>query len=108
MLGLVILAVVSGVVAGAATGAGVSVGEIGLILGKAVGFLVGALLLGRVVSRPVFRLASNLQARGVLLAVSLSFCFSLAWLADAIGLAYVDPTGDGGCDAVFQATLHAH
>jgi Kef-type K+ transport system membrane component KefB len=35
----------------------------------------------------LFSLASRLQASGVLLAVGLAFCFVVAWLADAIGLA---------------------
>lgn len=89
VLGLVILAVVTGVVAGASTGASVSPADVGLIIGKALAFLVGALVIGRLVSRPLYALASNLQSRGVLLALSLSFCFLLAWLADAIGLASI-------------------
>ena len=37
--------------------------------------------------RSLFSLASRLNAGGVLLAVGLAGCFTLAWLADAIGLA---------------------
>src|SRR6185503_2063762 len=38
-------------------------------------------------SKRLFLLASRLNAGGVLLAVGLAVCFTLAWLADAIGLA---------------------
>jgi len=45
VLGLVILAVVTGVIAAADRGTALSYAEIGLVLGKAVAFLFGALLL---------------------------------------------------------------
>jgi Kef-type K+ transport system membrane component KefB len=87
VLGLVILAVVTGVIAAADRGGTLSAGDVGLTLGKAGGFLVGALVLGALVSRRLFSVASRLRARGVLLALGLSFCFLLSWLAGAIGLA---------------------
>ncbi|MEW5847226.1 MAG: cation:proton antiporter [Myxococcota bacterium] len=87
VLGLIILAVVSGIISAAATGGALSYGEILVTLVKATGFLVGALVLGVVISPRLFRLASHLRARGVLLAVGLSFCFLLSWLASVIGLA---------------------
>jgi Kef-type K+ transport system membrane component KefB len=59
------------------------------VLGKAVGFLFGSLVLGVYLSPRLFRLASKLDASGVLLAVGLGFCFLLAWLADKVGLAPV-------------------
>jgi Kef-type K+ transport system membrane component KefB len=49
--------------------------------------LFGSLFIGMNISPKIFALASRLRARGVLLAVGLSFCFLLAWLASAIGLA---------------------
>lgn len=64
-----------------------SYGAITWILVKALGFLVGALALGQKLSPHLFRIASRLRARGVLLAVGLAFCFLLSWLASAIGLA---------------------
>jgi len=54
---------------------------------KASGFLFGALVLGVYLSPRLFAFASRLDAGGVLLAVGLAMCFTLAWLADAIGLA---------------------
>lgn len=87
VLGLVILAVVTGAIAAADRGGGLSYAEVGLMLGKAALFLVGSLLLGVYFSPKLFSLVSKLRARGVLLAVGLAFCFFLAWLASAIGLA---------------------
>jgi Kef-type K+ transport system membrane component KefB len=85
--GLVILAVVGGIVAAANRGTALSYGAIGLVLAKATLFLVGALGLGVYLSKRLFSIASRLNAGGVLLALGLAFCFVLAWLADAIGLA---------------------
>ena len=87
VLGLVILAVVTGVIAAADRGGGMPAGEVLWILGKAAGFLIGSLLLGVLLSRKLFSLASRLRARGVLLGVGLCFCFVLSWLANLIGLA---------------------
>ena len=85
--GLVLLAVVTGIIAAADRGGVLSYGAIALVVFKASAFLVGALVLGMRVSPHLFSFASRLQASGVLLAVGLGFCFVLAWLADAIGLA---------------------
>jgi Kef-type K+ transport system membrane component KefB len=87
VLGLVILAVVAAVISAADTGLAFSTAQIGLILGKAILFLVGALVLGVSLSPGVFRFASRLQGRGVLLAVALAFCFGLSWIAAQVGLA---------------------
>jgi Kef-type K+ transport system membrane component KefB len=85
--GLVILAVVTGIIAAANQGAGLSYGAIGLVVAKATAFLVGALVLGAYIAPRVFATASRLSASGVLLSVGLAFCFFLAWLSSAIGLA---------------------
>ena len=85
--GLVILAVVSGILAAANQGSTLSYTGIGVVILKASAFLVGAIALGMHLSPRVFALASRLNASGVLIAVGLSFCFVLAWLADLIGLA---------------------
>jgi Na+:H+ antiporter len=87
--GLVILAVVTGIIAAANQGIAMSYGAIGGVVAKAALFLAGALVLGVYLSRPLFRLASKLQAGGVLLATGLAFCFVLAWGASAIGLAAI-------------------
>lgn len=87
VFGLVILGVVTGVITAAELGGTLSGSEITLMLGKAAGFLIGSLVLGVYLSPTLFSVASKLRARGVLLAVGLSFCFFLSWLANAIGLA---------------------
>lgn len=87
VLGLVILAVVTGVIAAADRGSSLSYAAIAAMVGKAAGFLVGSLALGVRFSPRLFALAAKLKAHGVLLATGLGFCFLLSWLADAIGLA---------------------
>ena len=87
VLGLVILAVVTGIVAAADAGQEISYGAIGLTLGKAMAFLFAALGIGVFLSPRLLALASKLEVPGALLAFGLSFCFALAWAAHAIGLA---------------------
>lgn len=87
VLGLVSLAVVTGAIAAADRGGSVSVVEIGSVVFKATAFLVGSLVIGAKLSPRLFQIAARLRAREVLLAVGLSFCFLLAWVADKIGLA---------------------
>lgn len=89
VLGLVVLAAVTGVIAAADAGARMSVGAIGGIAGKAGVFLVGSLVLGVWLSPRLFHFASTLRSRGVLLAVGLAFCLLLAYLASAFGLAAI-------------------
>lgn len=89
VLGLVILAVVSGVIQAANTGAELSLGATGLIVGKAALFLFGAIALGVMISPRLFRLAARLRGRDVLLATALVFCFGLSYLAAAVGLAAI-------------------
>lgn len=87
VLGLVILAVVTGVIAAADKGGSMNYAEIGLIFGKAAAFLVGSLVIGVKLSPRLFNIASRLQGRGVLLAGGLTVCFVFSWLASLIGLA---------------------
>lgn len=106
ILGLVVLAVVTGAVGAAATGGpGVSFGAIAWILVSAILFLgitaaVGIRLLPRLI-----RSVSGWAGAEVLLALNLSLCFILAYLAEVIGLADIigafaagimlDPFGKG-------------
>lgn len=87
VLGLVILAAVSGVIAAADQGTSLSYASIGMILLKAGAFLFLSIVLGVLFSARLFKLASRLRTRNVLLALGLSFCFCLSWLAGFIGLA---------------------
>jgi Kef-type K+ transport system membrane component KefB len=86
-MGLVILAVVGGAITAAASGQALSYGSVLMILAKATLFLVGALVVGVRLSPLMFRLASRLEAKGVLLALALSWCFLLSWIASVIELA---------------------
>jgi Kef-type K+ transport system membrane component KefB len=87
VLGLLILAVVAGAIKAAGTGAVLSLQDIALIAGKSVAFLVGALVVGHYFVPRVFHKAGRFESRGVLLSLSLAFCFLLAWAAALVGLA---------------------
>lgn len=87
VLGLVILAVVTGVIAAASTGSALSTWDVSRTLLLAFGFLGGAVALGTWLSPGVFRAAFRLRSPGVLLAISLAFCFALSYAANLIGLA---------------------
>jgi Kef-type K+ transport system membrane component KefB len=88
VMGLVVLAAVSGIITAADKGdAGVSALSIGIIIFKAIAFLVGAIWIGSRLSRAMFGLASKLKVHGMLLATSIAFCFFLAFLASQIELA---------------------
>jgi len=87
VLGLVVLAVVSGAIATASSRGGLSIGAVGLLLGKACLFLGGALALGGRLSLTVFRIGSRFRTRGALLAHGLAFCFFLSWISGLVGLA---------------------
>ncbi len=87
--GLVILAVVGGVITAANQGGGLSYAAVGIILAKALLFLGGALVLGVALSPRLFALAGRLRGSGLLLTTALVFCFILAYLASAVGLAAI-------------------
>lgn len=87
VLGLVILAVVTGIIAAADQGGTMNFIDIGFIFGKSAAFLVGSLVIGVWLSPRLFTVASRLQVRGVLLAAGLAVCFVFSWLASIIGLA---------------------
>jgi Kef-type K+ transport system membrane component KefB len=56
---------------------------------KSALFLGAAMALGPWVSRRLYRVASYLQIKGMLLALSLAFCFAFSALAGIIGLAAI-------------------
>ncbi len=85
VMGLLVLAVIVGLVSGGpSSGTGV---RIALVTAKAVAFLVGALVLGRWLAPMLFRSASRLRGKGVMLTSALVTCFALAWTANVAGLA---------------------
>lgn len=77
VVGLIILAVVSGVAAGAS----VSIAGVGVNIAVSVGFIVAALLLGGLLAPPLFRIIARLETSGALGLLALGFAFLLAWLA---------------------------
>jgi Kef-type K+ transport system membrane component KefB len=87
VLGLVVLAIIAGVIRAAAVGETLDPAGIALIVAKALVFLVAAIAIGSYLSPRVFRHALALNAKGVVLALSLGFCFGLSWLAGLAGLA---------------------
>jgi len=87
VLGLVVLAVVVGAAEASQAGGTLSVGGVLGVVAKAAAFLIGALLAGVLFARRMIRAAAHLKGPGALLAVGLGWCFLLAWLAHAIGLA---------------------
>jgi Kef-type K+ transport system membrane component KefB len=87
VLGLLILAVVSGAIEAAHAGTTLSLAGVALIAVKAVVFLIVAVAAGRYLAPPLFQRASRWEVRGLLLALAISFCFLLAWAAALVGLA---------------------
>jgi Na+:H+ antiporter len=85
ILGLIILAVVTGV---AQTGS-VSLGAVGLLAAKAVVFLVAAVLVGVRLAPTLVGWVGRLRARGTLIVYSVVFAVALAAVADLIGLATI-------------------
>lgn len=87
VLGLLILAVVAGAIRAQMAGTVLSIMSVVLIALKSILFLSGAILAGRYLVPHIFRRAERLEAGGVLLTISVAFCFLLAWLAAIVGLA---------------------
>lgn len=87
VLGLMVLAVVSGAIAAAASGGAIGWASLGVVMIKAVAFLVGALVIGSFLSPRVFRSALALRSTGVVQSLALGFCFALSYLAARAGMA---------------------
>lgn len=87
VMGLIVLASISGIILAAEGGSSPGIWPQVLIALKAVGFLAGSLLLGALLTPKIFSTAARLQGPGVLVGVSLAFCFFLSFLAGAAGLA---------------------
>ena len=87
VLGLLILAVIAGAIKASQTGASLALVGVAMIAVKAIFFLVGAIALGHYLVPRIFHRAGRLQGNGVLLALAVSFCFLLAWVASRVELA---------------------
>lgn len=89
VLGLIILAVVTGVITsvGSVGGGDISVASVAWIGAKAVGFLVISLLIGTRSAPTLFRFGARMRLEGMLVTLSLTFCFIMAYCANLFGLA---------------------
>jgi Kef-type K+ transport system membrane component KefB len=87
VMGLLILAVVSGAIQAASSGEGMSLLSFAIITTKALAFLVGAILIGHFVMPHFFKGAGRFKTSGMFLALSIAFCFVLAWVAALVELA---------------------
>jgi Kef-type K+ transport system membrane component KefB len=85
VLGLIILAVVTGI---AQTG-GVSPLGVGLLLAKALLFLLVAILLGIRLAPMLVRWIGRMRARGTLIVYSVVFAVALAAVAELVGMATI-------------------
>lgn len=87
IMGLIILAVITGIISAASGGQPAGSGQIFLIVAKAVGFVIAAIVIGHWMMPYVFKIGSKFKVSGILLTTSLLICFFLAYLASKIGLA---------------------
>lgn len=87
VLGLIILAVVAGIIVAAETGVPLEPLTLVQIAGIAIGFLVGAIFLGLMFVPRLMSLMAKLKTHGIMLISALLFCFVVAYLANAAGLA---------------------
>jgi len=87
VLGLLILAIVSGAIRAASTGGVLSVMDVGMIALKSLVFLIGAIVIGYFLMPRLLRGAGRFETRGVLLTFAIAVCLLLAWAAGEVGLA---------------------
>ncbi len=85
VLGLVILAIVSGLAAGSA----LSLFGIAMKFAVAVGFLVAAVIVGNFIAPRLFGFIDRLRVRGILLVSAVSFALLIAALAGLAGSALI-------------------
>ena len=91
ILGLVILAVVTGLIEASKQGvdAGISAVNVLTISAKAFGFLAVSIIIGILVSGKIFNFFHKLKVRGILLLSAIAFALFYAYLAHKAGLAAI-------------------
>jgi Kef-type K+ transport system membrane component KefB len=87
VLGLLLLGLVTATMARSKQEGALTPWTVVWLVTKTVGFLALAIVVGAKLSPILFRVTARLRTSGALLATALSFCFVLAWAANAIGLA---------------------
>jgi Kef-type K+ transport system membrane component KefB len=115
VLGLIVLAIVTGIASAAAGGAALSGAAIVGILLRAILFLGLTVTLGHFLSSPIVRVAARTGHPEVMLVLGLALCFTLAFVAEQVGLADIigafaaglllDPYGRGVRTREEDATL---
>jgi Kef-type K+ transport system membrane component KefB len=115
VLGLIVLAVVTGIAAAAAGGAALSSTALAGILLRAILFLGLTIALGHFLSSPIVRAAARTGHPEIMLVLGLALCFALAFVAELVGLAdimgafaagvFLDPYGSGVRTREEDATL---
>jgi Kef-type K+ transport system membrane component KefB len=89
VLGLVVLAIISGLIIGASTGQNVTAAAIIWLVTKVAVFLVGSLALGIFFVPRIMRQLAKVESKGMLFTFALAFCFLLSYVATSIGLAAI-------------------
>ncbi len=89
VLGLLILAVVSGIISAAELGQPLAIGALLRLIGVAILFLGGALVLGVFLVPKIMKQLAKLRTAGMMLISALLFAFALSYLANAAGLAAI-------------------
>jgi Kef-type K+ transport system membrane component KefB len=96
VLGLVILAVVSGIVSAAELGRTMDISSVLRLIGVAVLFLGGSLGIGGFLVPRIMGQLAKLRTGGMMIVSALLFCFGMAYLADLAGLAPIVGAFAGG------------
>jgi len=87
VLGLMVLAVVSGIVTAGEMGRPMEIGSVLGLIGMALLFLGGSLALGVFLVPRIMKQLAKLRTDGVMLSSALLFAFALSYLANVAGLA---------------------
>jgi len=89
VLGLVLLAIVTGLTVSASVGVGggFHVGSVLWIVAKAVLFLIAAVGGGKWIAGTILRAGTRARVGGMAIVLSVCYCFALSAAADAVGLA---------------------
>ncbi|MGH7783380.1 MAG: cation:proton antiporter [Candidatus Binatia bacterium] len=109
VLGLVVLAIISGLIIGVSTGNSVTAVSIVWLVTKVAVFLAGSLALGIVFVPRIVRQVAKAKTKGMLFTFALAFCFLLSYLSTLIGLAVIVGAFAAGLileNVPFQEYLH--
>jgi Kef-type K+ transport system membrane component KefB len=89
VIGLLMLALMMGAVSATMAGGSLSLVHLVWLAAKTAAFFVSAFAIGHYAVPHIFRGAGKFRSRGVLLVLSISFCFWLSWLATKVDLATI-------------------